>query len=225
MADILGESCIQTLKREVEKKVKTEGATLYGRDILPEDDTPDGWKQALGGSTNSHTIVVYTKAVIPNQPHTYGYLETFNNNSNIIQYFHASNHLKTYVRGGDSRGWKFKEGGTSEFTDVCTVNNEYSTSETVVGTWLGVKPIYRKVVYRMNIATINYIDLPDLEDIVSVNATILSDNGDIQPVPVTNQGTTARWIASSVSKRLVYVANGDLGKYLTVVVEYTKTTD
>lgn len=101
----------------------------------------------------------------------------------------------------------------------------YSAEEQRVGTWLDGRPIYRKAWYRVDKNSQTIFPIPGLKDILKVDMTLLGINGDVHPVPVTNQGVTLRWIGSVVTERISYIENGDIGQYITCIVEYTKDID
>lgn len=115
--------------------------------------------------------------------------------------------------------------GLADEVNTLRTRENYSTTEQVVDTWIDGKPIYRKHWEHVDKASQTSFSLPNLKGIFKVDMNVLGKNGDINPVPVVNQGTTARWLASTTTQRLVYVENGDLGQYITLTIDFTKTTD
>ena len=96
---------------------------------------------------------------------------------------------------------------------------EYSTNETVIGTWIDGKPIYRRVIIRSNSQTIasswaNLFELSNAESII--NLRTYSD-GFIESRNILFWRLYNGYIQGYSTVPAVTVRN--------IIVEYTKTTD
>ena len=101
---------------------------------------------------------------------------------------------------------------------------KYSKDETVVGTWINGKPIYRKViVLDHSIETSSYNTWVDVYDVSSLNVdylvnVIVSSGGDN-----TMRNSTSLWaVRDNYLKEWAYHA---FNSAKTIIMEYTKTTD
>ena len=103
---------------------------------------------------------------------------------------------------------------------------KYSKDETVVGTWINGKPIYRKViVLDHNIETSSYNTWIDIYDVSSmnvdylVNVIISSGEGDDNTI----RTSTSLWaVRDNYLKEWAY---HDFNSAKIIIMEYTKTTD
>jgi len=130
-----------------------------------------------------------------------------------------------------------QNGVSKKVTKQILTNNNYSTSEQVVGTWIDGKPIYRKTIPLTNLPTANnYIDTSigySLNDITPLNLqTIILNNwgGYSNNYAGSNSayvscsfavvGTTGTPIQIRIRSSL------DIHSYTGyATIEYTKTTD
>lgn len=110
---------------------------------------------------------------------------------------------------------------------------EYSTNETVVGTWIDGKPIYRKcftITTPSSNASTNVVDITDLHidnmindyfSIVSVGHNISSSTNNSNAVMFVrlNFNNTGDWLTMTVSNTSYQNCPA------LIVIEYTKTTD
>jgi hypothetical protein len=106
----------------------------------------------------------------------------------------------------------------------------YSTNETVIGTWVDGKPIYRKVIQITNPQTSNAdygIVSNVMSSLVNLYGYMKMGNGVILPTPQTDSDSTysVLFVQSNgtLRGRFSYINIAPAEVY--VVVEYTKTTD
>ena len=134
--------------------------------------------------------------------------------------------LVTNIKFGGASG----SGGTSSGgTDL---SNTYSTEETVIGTWIDGKPIYRKTFYSTS--TESSFNIPhgiSIDTVVAINGYYrtpgifwfrlgsASHLGDIEYL------TTLRIEKQNIKVILGYNINRGSGSITHVTLEYTKTTD
>ena len=119
--------------------------------------------------------------------------------------------------------------------------NEYSTTETVIGTWIDGKPLYRKVIEVTSIdsAKNNYdvaISISNLNEIVNIGGTIKLSGMDTYK-PITTIYTDSSSAVGSIYSFSVYaitnsyisLSYGSWWKEMFdkayIILEYTKTTD
>jgi len=112
--------------------------------------------------------------------------------------------------------------------------NVYSTDETVVGTWIDGKPLYRKVIITNLSDTVNVETRTNfnsnIRDIIKIDGYIrLSDSSN---VPLNFYVSSTEYIVTysdftSGNGRIRTVNNSSkyTGKEVKYIVEYTKTTD
>ena len=108
--------------------------------------------------------------------------------------------------------------------------NVYSTTETVIGTWLG-KPLYRKVIDfgtlpNTTTKSVNH-NISNLNKIVSMKGYAYNGTN-FNPLPSTNVNSLGNQMALYCNATQVIVATGADRSNFTesyVVLEYTKTTD
>lgn len=115
-----------------------------------------------------------------------------------------------------------------EINDSFKENNIYSTTETVIGTWVNNKPIYRKVVAR-NITATNGTNI----SLSSLNIDELLKVKSINKKASNNFTFYDNFFDSSEEKITLHYKNDIIefwtatgtGYTSTVWIEYTKTTD
>lgn len=108
--------------------------------------------------------------------------------------------------------------------------NNYSTEETVIGTWIDGKTLYRKVILIGTVSTTETdtpVNIPNLDTIKKIEGGGYMSNGHFLPWNFENAGgfvscyysiqkSTIRTIASAVSYEI---------HNCFAIIEYTKTTD
>lgn len=111
---------------------------------------------------------------------------------------------------------------------VRDVLGSYSTTETVVGTWVDGKPIYRKAWTNLNIGTteVNVGTISDIDFPIDINAIISQYT--------TTSATTLSYVKPYVksqaeiqirSKNIYCKSGSGFDRVNTIIIEYTKTTD
>ena len=108
----------------------------------------------------------------------------------------------------------------------------YSTNETVIGTWIDGKPLYRKVIENVAVPSgsswTTMIDLSDLSpEHLSINSNsdfyITSDTSNVMPVINAQMYFST---ALNGNNLMTYVNNRSFSyMFSNLVLEYTKTTD
>ena len=121
---------------------------------------------------------------------------------------------------------------TQQINDSFKENNVYSTTETVVGTWMG-KPLYRKVIDIGNLPNANSKSvnhgISNLGIVTKYYGTAESSDSSI-PIPYTYPSATGAnygiGLDPVTSTTITVVTGVDRSGYTGhVVLEYTKTTD
>lgn len=105
-------------------------------------------------------------------------------------------------------------------------NTIYSTSEMVVGTWVNGKPLYRKVFNTISVSANNSSStahgISNLDAVARYTAHSYL-NGVIRPVTYTNG---SKYVLCEIDKNNINIYNTTDNPYtITVIMEYTKTTD
>ena len=119
--------------------------------------------------------------------------------------------------------------------------NEYSTTETVIGTWINGNPLYRKVIEVASIdsAKNNYdvaISISNLNEIVNIGGTIkISGTNTYKPITTiyTDDSSAVGSIYSfsvyAITDSYISLSYGNWWKEIFdkayIILEYTKTTD
>lgn len=115
-----------------------------------------------------------------------------------------------------------------EINDSFKENNIYSTTETVIGTWVNNKPIYRKIVAR-NITATNHttislssLNIDELLTVKSINKKVSDDSTFFDNFfDSSNEKITLHY-----RNDIIEFWTGTGTNYTsTVWIEYTKTTD
>ena len=112
----------------------------------------------------------------------------------------------------------------------------YSTSEKAIGTWTDGKPLYRKVCVATSITLNQQVlveNIPDVNDVARITAVQRSTTGFSMPVPTIWQGDLTNrnsmvWVdVKQTGGEVKYeIKSGwTTAAKLTIIVEYTKTTD
>lgn len=105
-------------------------------------------------------------------------------------------------------------------------NTKYSTSEMVVGTWVNGKPLYRKVFTTISVngnsSSTTAHGISNLETVARYTSHSYY-NGVYRPVTYSANST---YTLCEIDKTNIYIYNTSANPYtITVIVEYTKTTD
>lgn len=160
---------------------------------------------------------------------TYDDKVSLNENPNIpdINKVNASdmNQIKTGVNTNESNI------GTLETR--LTASTTYSTTETVIGTWLG-KPLYRKVVNMGNLPDNYYKDvnhnISNLEEVANIYLRAKTSNdlyymSNMKGVS-TMFGEGTGIVARADATKIQVATNSDYSTHTAyAIIEYTKTTD
>jgi hypothetical protein len=106
----------------------------------------------------------------------------------------------------------------------------YLTNETVIGTWVDGKPIYRKVVKITNPQTSNAdygIISNVMGSLVNLYGYMKGSNGSLIPIPQTDSSSTysVLFVQPNGTLRGRFSFAGAAATSVYVTVEYTKTTD
>lgn len=105
----------------------------------------------------------------------------------------------------------------------------YSTSETVIGKWIDGKPLYRLILtyttssrsewtYKNNITP-----LTNLDRAVSLYGIIKNGDLDYESIPFCKPNNT--FFRMYINKSTFCFYTTSLNKPITIIIEYTKTTD
>lgn len=114
-------------------------------------------------------------------------------------------------------GFALKSWVISLVNKVTKKSNKYSTDETVVGTWVDGRPIYRKVVEES-------IALPDSGVGVTHNFGFEKDVDTlISAIGIFNNGVS--YIYCDIQDSGCYMKLYDRATVKSIIFEYTKTTD
>ncbi len=110
--------------------------------------------------------------------------------------------------------------------EINSISNDYSTSETVIGTWIG-KPLYRKVLSSNGIngndVSIAH-GITNLKRVVNINAVASNDSG--TTYPLNNPTYSLELILINSTDIHLNISTGfGYGWTIYYVLEYTKTTD
>lgn len=111
-----------------------------------------------------------------------------------------------------------------EINDSFKRNNIYSTTETVVGTWIDGKPIYRKV-FTGNIASSIEHGLTNVS-FVNSYGYIISSSSAFVPLSSVRPTNAGYYIGYYVTNQyIIFDKAADVNGVATITLEYTKTTD
>lgn len=122
-------------------------------------------------------------------------------------------------------------GSVSGIPSGCQDTNNYSTEETVIGTWINGKPIYRKVLMvtspTNNNATV-VATQPEIEIAIKLYGMTLSAVN--EPIPSHSTAFYLRTWFRCEQHQIVVQASAEngvnyLGVPMFIIIEYTKSTD
>lgn len=119
--------------------------------------------------------------------------------------------------------------------NAINTSNNYSTEEKQIGTWINGKPLYRKVINTTSpicntngTYVISTIDVADNIDFAVIELAFILDNANqVQTIPyINNSGNMIKAFINANKKiHLTHNVKDYSERQVTVVVEYTKTTD
>ncbi len=110
--------------------------------------------------------------------------------------------------------------------------NQYSTEEKIIGTWIDGKPIYRKVINTITGDKISAWKtiLSEVDKVFRYNGFVYETETDIKVLPYAGglDGGSLIWFHVNATSHVFQEAHSDdmfKSKEMTIIVEYTKTTD
>ena len=117
---------------------------------------------------------------------------------------------------------------------VLNASLTYSTTEQVVGTWIDNKPIYRKVISSTSVTTggetsIN-TGISNLKEFTSIIGVMTRSTGSAFPIPRAHTSSFAYqvgmyYVPSDNTMRVEVGSSVTNVSKVTIILEYTKTTD
>lgn len=128
--------------------------------------------------------------------------------------------IKEYVDDSFQEATNYTDNKIADYTT-------YSTDETVIGTWIDGKPLYRKVVVS-NGANGDNVEIPhgisNLKCITKINIIVSNNNGVAYP-PMNKTYSLEIYQINSTNIVLNISSAYSTGWYIYYTLEYTKTTD
>ena len=106
-------------------------------------------------------------------------------------------------------------------------NQIYSTDETVIGTWINGKPLYRKIIktsVKQGVQKIYDVSNMNLDDIIRMNGSISQSEGSIVHIPYGTSSNDFAVVYYPKSSNQIEVNTTRAG-IVNIILEYTKTTD
>ena len=106
-------------------------------------------------------------------------------------------------------------------------NQIYSTDETVIGTWINGKPLYRKRIkasVKQGVQKIYDVSNMNLDDIIRMNGSISQSEGSIVHIPYGTSSNDFAVVYYPKSSNQIEVNTSRAG-IVNIILEYTKTTD
>ena len=138
-------------------------------------------------------------------------------------------------------GFALKSWVVSLVNKVTKKNNKYSTNETVIGTWIDGKPLYRKVFKETNyaISSSQYHDIDistmDIDTVSAIYGVLYGVGGDGKtpydcPIgmdldPPTNRATVYVERSENHKPRTLRIVATNMWNNCLITMEYTKTAD
>ena len=154
-----------------------------------------------------------------------------------IQEIQLSGQSNIDISTFDFTGVQLEEGTTATTYapyQNLTGQENYSTEEIAIGTWINGKPLYRKVVILGSI-TVNSVTSQTLE---SLNITNVSDifvnvsksfvkntSNEIRPLPGAINTSNINYVYCTNTRLYRYCTDNALNGTWNICLEYTKTTD
>lgn len=122
---------------------------------------------------------------------------------------------------------------TQQINDSFKENNVYSTTETVIGTWTNNKPLYRKIIEINGLP--NNTSGTYATNIVNGSTKMFSAYGTLSSgdnvlsfpyvSPYSSSGNVAINVSNNASQINITTFTDRTSAEMTVIIEYTKTTD
>ena len=119
-----------------------------------------------------------------------------------------------------------------ELVETSNKKDTYSTNEQIIGTWIDGKPIYRKVITftPTEVAGSQNYGVSNVENIISLQGFMYYNSDNILPLNFSfEQGSTVYYslFRASAQKGVIKYDMSSLyvNKAVSVIIEYTKTTD
>ena len=106
-------------------------------------------------------------------------------------------------------------------------NQIYSTDETVIGTWINGKPLYRKIIktsVKQGVQKIYDVSNMNLDDIIRMNGSISQSEGSIVHIPYGTSSNDFAVVYYPKSSNQIEINTSTAG-IVNIILEYTKTTD
>ena len=106
-------------------------------------------------------------------------------------------------------------------------NQIYSTDETVIGTWIDGKPLYRKIIkasVNQGVQKIYDVSNMNLDDIIRMDGSISQSEGSIVSLPYGTSSNDFAVVYYPKSSNQIEVNTSRAG-IVNIIFEYTKTTD
>ena len=108
----------------------------------------------------------------------------------------------------------------------------YTTDETVIGTWVDGKPLYRKVLYARGVNIANEttkvldttLNTSYISGIIRMNGGFFGTNGAFYTMPYNGGTNFSRLYINETGLCIQSKFGGTIGAY-NFIIEYTKTTD
>ena len=106
-------------------------------------------------------------------------------------------------------------------------NQIYSTDETIIGTWVNGKPLYRKIIkvsVNQGVQKIYDVSNMNLDDIICMNGSISQSVGSFVPIPYGTSSNDFAVVYYPKSSNQIEINTSTAG-IVNIILEYTKTTD
>ena len=106
-------------------------------------------------------------------------------------------------------------------------NQIYSTDETVIGTWINGKPLYRKIIktsVKQGVQKIYDVSNMNLDDIICMNGSLSQSEGSIVHIPYGTSSNDFAVVYYPKSSNQIEINTSRAG-IVNIILEYTKTTD
>lgn len=116
----------------------------------------------------------------------------------------------------------------TKIPSVKAIKNTYSETETVIGTWIDGKPLYRKVITSTLTSTITH-GIANINEIVNLKAVSYNPNSGkyfvVPSVRPSNSNYEVGLFADASTISLEYRSELPTTMTFKIIMEYTKTTD
>ena len=114
---------------------------------------------------------------------------------------------------------------TIDDNHIKEVANTYSTNETVIGKWVDGKPIYRKVITtnstQIDVSSFNIENVSDVRYFVKTSGNYIFPGA----YGYASNNMVALYFVNGYSQLSMAFARPDKFVSVTIILEYTKTTD